>query len=134
MNDPTNLLNYTESNGEITITIPTSSPNPYNSVIVMDTLGGSNPPASISKNTLAGKNDITISLFPNPVEDGILHIKQTGISTLDVTIYNINGQQVLNQKMSGKILVQDVSALWPGVYLVKVSDGEKVVTQKFIRK
>ena len=134
MNDPENLLNFSESNGEISISIPVNSPNPYNSVIVMDTSGVPDSPVNISKNILTGDNDDNISLFPNPVEDGILNIKQAGRSTLDITVYNIVGQQVLNQKMSGEFLVLVVSALLPGVYLVKVSNGEKVIAQKFIKK
>ena len=134
MNDPENLLNFSESNGEITISIPVNSPDPYNSVIVMDTSGVPDSPVNISKNILTGDNDDNISLFPNPVEDGILNIKQAGRSTLDITVYNIVGQQVLNQKMSGEFYVLVVSALLPGIYLAKVSNGEKVITRKFIRK
>ena len=134
MNDPENLLNFSESNGEITISIPVNSPDPYNSVIVMDTSGVPDSPVNISKNILTGDNDDNISLFPNPVEDGILNIKQAGRSTLDITVYNVVGQQVLNQKMSGEFYVLVVSALLPGIYLAKVSNGEKVITRKFIRK
>jgi len=216
MNDSANLLNFSYSDDNITISIPENMPNPYNSVIVMDTSltdasvliskitvtgeGGSSiitgkggtlqmladiEPTNASDKSLtwsvsdtsiasisvtgllSGKkngsvyviasandgsniqgqliitidditnighevrNDDNISLFPNPVEDGILNIKQAGRSTLDVTIYNVNGQQVLKQKMSGKVLVLEVSDLLPGVYSVKVSDGENVITRKF---
>ena len=127
MNDPTNLLDFSESGGEISISVPIDSPNPNISVIVIDVSEG--PEALHELN-----NKLTFSFFPNPVEDGKLNIQQSGDSNLSIAIYNLNGQQLLKQNMGGKLIAIDVSALLPGVYIAKVSNGEKVLIRKIIRK
>lgn len=127
MNDSTILLNYRYEENNIIINVPDNAPNSYNSVIVMDFAG---EPATTFK---ISKIDNNISLFPNPIDDGILNIKQTESSTFDINIYNIYGQTLLSRKMSGKHLVIDVSAMLPDVYSVKVSNGEKVIIRKFIK-
>jgi alpha-L-fucosidase len=73
------------------------------------------------------------SLFPNPIEDGFLNIKQSLNSVVDIAIYNINGQIVLNRKMNHRSLTLDVSALSSGVYTVKFYNGESVFTQNIIK-
>jgi alpha-L-fucosidase len=133
MNDTTILLNYTDSNGYIKISMPVNAPNSINSVVVIEVSGV--PAASVQVDVVQEvKNEDIFFLFPDPVEDGTLNIKQTGESALDITIYNIGGQQVLSQKMNGKFLALNISALSSGVYSAKVTDGERVTMQKFIKK
>ena len=48
-----------------------------------------------------------------------------------VQMYNVAGQQVLNAKYNREI---SVSALAPGMYLARVSDGNHTETVKFIKK
>jgi len=134
MNDKTNKLTFSESNGEYSIAIPKNKPNPHVSVIVMDNGEVTETSIDFHKVILSGEKISTISLCSGSVGNGILTIKQSGISPLALTIYTINGQLVVNQKIRSKKHVQDISHLLTGVYLVKVSGGDKVVTQKFIKK
>jgi len=127
MDDPTSLLSFTESDGEVSISVPVNSPNSNISVIVMDVSEG---PEALSELN----NKLTLSFFPNPVKEGKLNIQQSGNSNLAITIYNLNGQQVFNQYRNGESIVLDVSDLLPNIYFVKVSNGEKVVIQKIIKK
>ncbi len=78
-------------------------------------------------------NDL-FSIYPNPVENGILNIKQNVGEEVNVSIYNIIGQQVLSRKMSENVLSLDVSSLSPGIYTIKVGNGKVESTRKFIKK
>jgi surface protein len=58
-----------------------------------------------------------ISIFPNPVRDGKLHIEATKSGT--VRIFNQMGQQVLYASVSEGLQVIDVSLLASGIYFIK---------------
>jgi surface protein len=58
-----------------------------------------------------------ISVFPNPVRDGKLHIKATKSGI--VRIFNQVGQQVLRANVSEGLQVIDISLLARGIYLIK---------------
>lgn len=57
-----------------------------------------------------------ISMFPNPVRDGKLHIVATKSGT--VRIFNQVGQQVLQAGVSEGLQVIDISLLTSGIYLI----------------
>jgi len=44
------------------------------------------------------KNENNVFIFPNSIDYGILNIKQSINSKVDIAIYNINGHIVLNKK------------------------------------
>lgn len=72
------------------------------------------------------------TVYPNPVND-VLFIKSDKKFT-SYTIYNMAGQQVLSQKLQGKLTV-NVEQLKKGNYVLKLNDnnGNTEVTQ-FIKK
>jgi hypothetical protein len=86
----------------------------------------------VSTQELSNVNQI--SLFPNPVHGRSLTIEQNGDAILGIAIYNINSQLLLNRKMYEKLSQIDVTDLAPGIYFIKVSTMESLITQKFIRK
>ena len=69
----------------------------------------------------------SIIIYPNPVKN-ILTID--GLVVQDVVIYSVLGKEVL--KISNLNTI-DVSSLSKGVYFIKVSDGIKASTKKFIK-
>jgi endoglucanase len=76
----------------------------------------------------------SVSLFPNPVENGILNINQNMGTSVDVVIYDIYGRQLWNGKINDKQTVLNVSSLIPGIYIFRISNKEGSISQKFIRK
>lgn len=90
--------------------------------------------------TFGGTTGITeaeenkIELFPNPVSDKIT-IKNTGLSVpIDkIEFYDIAGKasmiEVSPTFINSKIDI-DVSAFSQGIYFVKISSGEKIITKK----
>lgn len=71
---------------------------------------------------------IVLSIYPSPTSD-YLNI-QTEEQVLDVTIFNVQGRQVL--KSSEERL--DVSNLTSGIYLIEVKTNSGKATSKFIKK
>lgn len=69
-----------------------------------------------------------IIFFPNPT-DNILFIKGYEKS-IDITIYDVMGKEVLSKKSAHNI---DVKELPKGVYVIKISDDVSQINRKFIK-
>jgi hypothetical protein len=97
-----------------------------NSGIIMLTAKMSAIPLDILENTKA-INDI--KLFPNPTNSSFN--VECRIQNAELKIYDITGREVFTTTLNSKhqILNPNLSS---GVYFVKVTDGEKVFTQKLI--
>ena len=68
-------------------------------------------------------DDLSFKVYPNPV-DNILNINEIG----DYSIYNLNGQKVIDVKNTSEINVQNLSR---GVYIIKSEKGNSL---KFIKR
>ena len=71
-----------------------------------------------------------ISVFPNPVSNGIVNIKSQNLGDVNVKLYDIMGRCVLSTKINSETL--DVSSVGPGVYLLQVSVGDSSNTTKLV--
>ncbi|TPD68398.1 T9SS type A sorting domain-containing protein [Flavobacterium microcysteis] len=73
-----------------------------------------------------------LSFYPNPVSNGKIYI--TSKSTLDkeIAIYDVLGKKVLQSVVTSKEL--NVSSLSPGVYIIKIKEGDATATRKLIVK
>ena len=76
-----------------------------------------------------------ITLFPNPVEDILLvtigeYIPEHG----EIRIYDLSGQLVHKQRAYYGHNNVDMSGLSPGVYMLRISDGSKVIREEKIAK
>ncbi len=73
----------------------------------------------------------SITLYPNPVKDGILYISSRTNFTA-YRIINLTGQVVATGKIDTNSV--SVSALASGTYLLEVSNNENVDTKRFIKQ
>ena len=73
-----------------------------------------------------------LSFYPNPVSSGKIYI--TSKSTLDkeVTIFDVLGKKVLQVILNAKEL--NIASLSPGVYIIKIHEGDATATRKLIVK
>jgi hypothetical protein len=71
-----------------------------------------------------------ISVYPNPVSNGIVNIISQNLGDVNVKLYDIMGRCVLSAKINSEIL--DVSSVGPGVYLLQVSVGDSSNTTKLV--
>ena len=75
------------------------------------------------------QNQLDISIYPNPTSD-IVYINGN-YSQLKVGVFDILGKQLMNKSITNTI---DISQLEKGVYILKLSDGSKLTTQRIIKK
>jgi hypothetical protein len=75
------------------------------------------------------------TIYPNPASHTItISTPTTPNKNTTLTIFNINGQQLLSRQITEQQTVVDMSGLPHGVYLVKVTDESKVQVGKIIRQ
>jgi alpha-L-fucosidase len=74
----------------------------------------------------------TIYFFPNPVNNGVLKINQTPGSTVNISIYSLNNQKVLNKKMNQEFLNLDISGLSSGIYFIRLESKQQTVVRKLV--
>jgi hypothetical protein len=83
---------------------------------------------SIAENN-STENNLTIS--PNP-STGNFHVElPTGISTGELKIFNVLGEEVQSVKISGAANIS-LEGEAPGIYFVKFVSGDKMFTQKIV--
>jgi hypothetical protein len=73
-----------------------------------------------------------LSLYPNPVSNGKVYITSKNDLDKEVIIFDVLGKKVLQTTISSKEL--GVSNLSPGVYIIKINEGDATATRKLIVK
>ena len=73
-------------------------------------------------------NKINVEVYPNPVLD-ILNVNGKNIKKVEVI--DMNGRTVLTSERAGRI---NMSTLSEGVYMVRVTTGKGVATEKIVKK
>ena len=84
---------------------------------------GTCPTASVDD-----QNQLDISIYPNPSSDTVYI--DGNYTQLKVVVYDILGKQVMNKSITNSI---DISQLDKGVYILQLSDGAKLTTQRIIK-
>lgn len=86
---------------------------------------------TLSNETFAKNNDIFI--YPNPADDTLNFSLASSIQLSDASIFDVTGKKVgsLSDKNATSL---DVSNLQSGVYFVKFTADNNIVTKKFIKK
>ena len=75
-----------------------------------------------------------LSVYPNPAND-ILNITiQQFNPQCFLSIYNIYGQEIINQKIVDRKTQIEIKDLSCGIYIAKIFDGEKFYTKKIVKK
>lgn len=85
---------------------------------------------TLSNNDFSIK-DLDIDIYPNPVSTQLFVEYPKSINTLNYSIYNTQGNKLLNGKLEKSI---DVSMLKNGIYIIRFERQNGVVTKKFIVK
>jgi|GEM_PF-6998378 len=74
-----------------------------------------------------------LKLYPNPASDRLYLESDKGIS--HVTILNVIGKVVMNQSVMNHSRVElNIGSLTPGLYMIRVDNGEAVSMAKFLKK
>jgi hypothetical protein len=77
----------------------------------------------------------SVNLFPNPAQNSIyLTLKNVFKENLRISIVDVTGQETkLVPHIKNDLIEVNLDSLPPGIYFVKLYDGIKSVTKKFIR-
>jgi hypothetical protein len=73
-----------------------------------------------------------LSFYPNPVSNGKIYITSKSSLEKEIAIFDVLGKKVLQATITTKEL--NVSTLSPGVYIIKIKEGEATATRKLIVK
>lgn len=85
-------------------------------------------PSKISASPQDDINDL--SIYPNPVSNGKIYITTLQNLTKDIQIYDVLGKNVLSTSLFGKEL--NISKLTPGIYILKIKEGNNSATRKLV--
>ena len=77
-------------------------------------------------------NFLDINIYPNPVSDGFLNIVSNSNNPLNISVYDLNGREVISQKIIFDSI--DISSLSQGIYSLILSEGKKSTIKKIIVK
>ena len=75
------------------------------------------------------QSQLNITIYPNPSSDRVYI--EGNYSQLKAVVYDILGKQVIKESITNSI---DISQLEKGVYILQLSDGAKLTTQRIIKK
>ena len=87
-------------------------------------------PSSLAKNQEQQFDNL--NMFPNPVGNGHVYITSKTLAPKDIEIFDVLGKRIMQLTISTKEL--NVSSLSPGVYIIKIKEGEQRATRKLIVK
>ncbi|NNJ89342.1 MAG: T9SS type A sorting domain-containing protein [Eudoraea sp.] len=71
-------------------------------------------------------------LYPNPVYGDAVYITSDFNDIKIITVYDVLGEVVLTDRISTNTL--NISQLVPGVYVLQVTERQKVMTRKLVVK
>ena len=71
-----------------------------------------------------------LNFWPNPVSNGKIYITSKSNADKQVTIFDVLGKRVLQTQLTSKEL--NVATLSPGVYIIKIEEGDASATRKLI--
>jgi hypothetical protein len=84
---------------------------------------------------LEEENDFTCNVYPNPSAD-LLNIQLQAIpENIQVKLYDMRGTQVMDYLVNtpSSIMQFDISFLSPGVYMIRMENGQMFLTTRFIK-
>ena len=73
----------------------------------------------------------SFEIYPNPV-DVNLHID--AVTNIEkVIVYDVNGQEIMVERVASEQMVISTVNLKPGIYFVRIETAETVITKKFVK-
>ena len=73
-----------------------------------------------------------LGFYPNPVSNGKIYITSKTTGAKEVTVFDVLGKKVLQTTLSAREL--NISSISPGVYIIKIKEGDASATRKLILK
>lgn len=71
-----------------------------------------------------------LGFYPNPVSSGKIYITSKTSSDKEISIFDVLGKKVLQATLSTREL--NITSIPPGVYIIKITEGDTTATRKLI--
>jgi hypothetical protein len=71
-----------------------------------------------------------LNFYPNPVSNGKIYITSKLSLDKEITIFDVLGKKVLQTTISSREL--NITSIPPGVYIIKITEGDTTATRKLI--
>lgn len=78
--------------------------------------------------------DVGMRLYPNPANDQLHIVLPSSPARSTISVFDSHGALVLMQEVYSADKAIDVARLTPGLYLVRVQSGGKVLSQTFVKE
>ncbi|MEN9323762.1 MAG: hypothetical protein RL699_1542 [Bacteroidota bacterium] len=86
---------------------------------------------SVNGQEIKTQQDI-LGFYPNPVNNGKIYLTSKTALDKEVIIFDVLGKKVFQNTVSSKEI--SLANLTPGVYIIKLREGEVTTTRKLIIK
>ena len=73
-----------------------------------------------------------LKVYPNPVSNGVLHVESNLNLERTISLFDVLGKQVISTTTSNTTI--NIANLNSGIYIVKITEGEKTATKKLVVK
>ncbi|WP_439128218.1 T9SS type A sorting domain-containing protein [Polaribacter sp.] len=84
---------------------------------------------SLERNAILG-----FATYPNPITNHQFTVTSSNSSKKEIAIYNLLGKQVLLTTINGTKATIDVANVTAGIYILKVTENDKIATRKLVIK
>lgn len=81
--------------------------------------------SKVQENTIEG-----LTFYPNPVSNGKIYISSKSNEDKQITIFDVLGKKVLQTVLTSREL--NIASLSPGIYIIKIEEGNTSATRKLI--
>ncbi|MGL2965137.1 T9SS type A sorting domain-containing protein [Flavobacterium sp. XGLA_31] len=71
-----------------------------------------------------------LGFYPNPVNNGKIYITSKTSLDKEILIFDVLGKKVLQTTISSREL--SIASIPPGVYIIKITEGDSTATRKLI--
>lgn len=71
-----------------------------------------------------------LNMYPNPVSNGKVYISTKNDEDKEIVIFDLLGKIVLQTRLNTREL--NIPSLTPGVYIIKINEGNSSATRKLI--
>lgn len=71
-----------------------------------------------------------LAIYPNPVSNGKIFITSKQNLSKEIEIFDVLGKKIFTTSLLGKEL--NISKLTPGIYILKIKEGNSSATRKLV--
>jgi len=91
---------------------------------------------SFTTNLSKAESDNDLKIFPNPASSqlSIESVSFKNAEEMSISIYNVQGQLMLNKSIKQATTIIDISSYAKGIYFVHVKTDKEIATKKFIKE